>query len=160
MQKPTGLLFPRGVGGPSAAPIGRVIAGFAGRVSSIGLSSKRAPRARGLAGAPTSKRRRAVLPLPEGLSLPTSSVELFPRIPKGFRNTAQGCEERATLGKRDENGFQPQRGLRRADPRSRRHPVAGLNVAGSIPRVGAVRQPSALRRNPFGIYEFRISTCG
>ena len=43
---------PRGAGGPASARIGRVIAGFAGRVSSIGLGSKSAARARALAGAP------------------------------------------------------------------------------------------------------------
>ena len=155
MQKPTGLLFPRGEGGPSAAPIGRVIAGFAGPVSSIGLSSKRAPRARGLAGAPTSKRRRAVLPLPEGLSLPTSSVELFPRIPKGFRNKAQGCEERATLGKRDENGFQPQRGVATDGSSVAPQPRCGFERCGqhSQGRRGA----PTLGFAPKSLWDLRIS---
>jgi hypothetical protein len=42
-----------------------------------------------------------------GLSLPTSSMGCFRRIPKGFRNKAQGCEERATLGNQIQDGFNP-----------------------------------------------------
>ena len=44
------------------------------------------------------------------------------RIPKGFRNQAQGCEERATLGQLA-RGPQPQGGCATHDaPRRNRHP--------------------------------------
>ena len=76
-------------------------------------------------------------PLPEGCALPTSFGPRW-RIPKGFDPSAQGCEERATLGwsLRDASTL---KGLQRADrpPEQGAATLSGLvGAAGAFPRVG------------------------
>jgi len=80
-------------------------------------------------------------------------------IPKGLRPPAQGCEERATLGKCSSEIHNPngvasgsQNG---GQPQCARNPVGVDNAALRLPRVARGSQPWALMRNPFGI-EFRI----
>src|SRR5260370_42423793 len=94
--------------------------------------------------------RREGRDAPEGCTLDDSS------IPKGLCPPAQGCEERATLGKSAKEPDNPER-------------VAALSCCGSIgkcgattlsglnprrhcsPRVARSSQLWALGRNPFGI---------
>ena len=85
-------------------------------------------------------------------------------IPKGLRLKAQGCESRATLGKRAERYPTP-KGLRRFDPdrggREGGTTPLGLGMCKCrFPRVALPsfvkstsegRQPWALMHNPFGI---------
>src|SRR6185369_2259880 len=70
-------------------------------------------------------------------------------IPKGWCGSAQGCEERATLGPShiglNPNGVVSRRRRRAAIP-------SGLFVIGHIPRVARASQPWALSQNPFGIH--------
>jgi len=76
-------------------------------------------------------------------------------IPKGLRNKAQGCEERATLDERiDElptpTGLRPTDGDRRAKD-SDSTPL-GLGIFEQrCPRVARSSQPWAGGHNPFGI---------
>src|SRR5436190_19022995 len=74
------------------------------------------------------------------------------RIPKGFCNKAQGCEGRATLGKR-RRCFTTPTGLRPgcAAVAGGRNPFrVGIDRTHD-PRVARSSQPWALLRNPFGI---------
>src|SRR5712691_7063732 len=74
------------------------------------------------------------------------------RIPKGFRNKAQGCEERATLGS-CVRSMTTLKGLRpKATAAQRGHnPVGVVKQRSPLPRVARPSQPWALLRNPFGI---------
>src|SRR6266566_8025991 len=74
------------------------------------------------------------------------------RIPKGFRNKAQGCEGRATLGKGGRY-FTTPTGLRPrcAAVTSGRNPFRVVIDWTHDPRVARSSQPWALLRNPFGI---------
>src|SRR5206468_4003855 len=74
------------------------------------------------------------------------------RVPKGFRNKAQGCEERATLGKGG-GVSQPQRGCGQvALPSAWPATLSGLSSIGTRdPRVARSSHPWALLQNPFGI---------
>src|SRR6266478_4009779 len=94
----------------------------------------------------------------------TSAVLLgFPnrwrhRIPKGFRNKAQGCEERATLGSRVRS-MTTLKGLRPATtavPRGH-NPFRVVKHRSRLPRVARPSQPWALLRNPFGILPMSVS---
>src|SRR6266436_6222876 len=72
--------------------------------------------------------------------MPGTRQKFLERIPKGFRNKAQGCEERATLGKGGSclttpTGLWPRLRCRCHGP-----------------------QPFALLRNPFGIRHRRTAT--
>src|SRR5712664_1868161 len=83
----------------------------------------------------------------------------FWRIPKGFRNKAQGCEERATLG----SGVQSMttlKGLRptAAEVQRGHNPVGVVKHQRPLPRVARPSQPWALLRNPFGILSNLIKT--
>src|SRR6266700_5130601 len=74
------------------------------------------------------------------------------RIPKGFRNKAQGCEERATLGKGGRcfttpTGLWPGCVAVAVD----RNPFRVVIDRAHDPRVARSSQPWALLRNPFGI---------
>ena len=72
------------------------------------------------------------------------------RIPKGFRLKAQGCEQRATLGKGSRQRPTPT-GLRREAGTGGRNPV-GVGVSWrNSPRVARCSQPWAGGHNPFGI---------
>src|SRR5882672_9006553 len=85
-------------------------------------------------------------------------------IPKGLRPPAQGCEERATLGKWNSeipnpNGVVPPSRAHRSGSK-RRNPFGVGNLSARLPRVASPsfvkstsegRQPWALRRNPVGI---------
>jgi hypothetical protein len=74
------------------------------------------------------------------------------RIPKGFRNKAQGCEERATLGKRFRSVNNPERVAARGDNNSARpEPPLGLNPGRPVTQGSSFLATWALRRNPFGI---------
>ena len=79
-------------------------------------------------------------------------------IPKGLRPPAQGCEPRATLGKRVREGSTPT-GLRQCAGDGGRNPVGVDAQFRSSPRVARGSQPWALRRNPFGIQRGK-SACG
>src|SRR6266478_668770 len=77
------------------------------------------------------------------------------RIPKGFRNKAQGCEGRATLGKGG-GCFTTPTGLRGCGLVARaiavsRNPFRVVIDRTHDPRVARSSQPWALLRNPFGI---------
>jgi hypothetical protein len=67
-------------------------------------------------------------------------------IPKGLRLKAQGCEARATLGKRRKK--QPQRGC---DQRPKAETPLGFCLFDPLPQVARASQPWALLRNPVGI---------
>ncbi len=85
----------------------------------------------------------------------------IPSTPTALRPPAQGCEERASLGKRVHDLFQPQRGCG-MDSRvtEGRNPV-GVDVdIASLPRVARSSQPWALRRNPVGILRLGRATNG
>ena len=69
--------------------------------------------------------------------------------PTGHRPPAQGCEARATLGVRSRLPSTPT-GLRH--PTGRSQPRWSWGISWSrFPKVGAVRQPWALRRKPVGL---------
>ena len=89
----------------------------------------------------------------------TQVVKVFSRIPKGFRNKAQGCEERATLGKSGERNLNPN-GVAPIDRSQAATPSGLRDLYDLLPRVGASRQPWAGGRNPFGIRGFsRLEIC-
>jgi len=71
-------------------------------------------------------------------------------IPTGFRLKAQGCEARATLGKPQGKGFNPD-GVASLSRRAGHNPVGVEPFRGPRPRVARASQPWAERRNPFGI---------
>ena len=71
-------------------------------------------------------------------------------IPKGLRPPAQGCEPRATLGPFAKKKT-TLKGLRRTAIGAKTQPRWGWKGFDRHPRVGAVRQPWALGRNPVGI---------
>src|SRR6266446_5164734 len=78
--------------------------------------------------------------------------QFFRRIPKGFCNKAQGCEERATLGSRARsvttlNGLRPTA----AGIQHGHNPVGVVKHRPPCPRVARPSQPWALLRNPVGI---------
>src|SRR6266704_2547719 len=81
-----------------------------------------------------------------------SSSYAFWRIPKGFRNKAQGCEGRATLGK-GARCFTTPTGLwpRCAAVAVIHNPFRVVIDRTHDPRVARSSQPWALLRNPFGI---------
>src|ERR1043166_3136718 len=77
-------------------------------------------------------------------------------IPKGLRPSAQGCEERATLGKNEKEGINPEGLVVRlfcvSEPQRPCHnPFRVEPAPRSKPRVARSSQPCALGRNPFGI---------
>ena len=80
------------------------------------------------------------------------------RIPKGFRLKAQGCEDRATLGKTTAEQ-QPQRGCgsARGDVAQ---PRWGCKTSRSPPRVARSSQPWAGGHNPVGIGATGGFLCG
>src|SRR6266853_243769 len=80
------------------------------------------------------------------------STRRFGRIPKGFRNKAQGCEERATLGS-CVGLMTTLKGLRPMATAAQRghNPVGVVKHRPPLPRVARPSQPWALLRNPFGI---------
>src|SRR6266699_3537771 len=87
-----------------------------------------------------------------GCTMPGIRQRLLERIPKGFRNKAQGCEGRATLGKGG-RCFTTPTGLRpvRATAAGGRNPFRVVIDRPHDPRVARSSQPWALLRNPFGI---------
>src|SRR6185436_11199521 len=70
------------------------------------------------------------------------------RIPKGFRHSAQGCEERATLGNRFQMGSNPER----VAPWSGRGPTDDVTLSGFGPLLhdtqGRIAAPFPRRFNP------------
>src|SRR5258708_36258175 len=79
-------------------------------------------------------------------------IEYVGRIPKGFRNKAQGCEGRATLGKGGRcfttpTGLRPRWAVVGVCP----NPFRVVIDRARDPRVARSSQPWALLRNPFGI---------
>src|ERR1035437_1257448 len=81
--------------------------------------------------------RRMVLPLPRAEHFPQLASPSR-RIPKGFRLKAQGCEQRATLGKgakRHQREAGAGSGAASAAPER-----AGAQIAGGAGRVCAVRR--------------------
>ncbi len=88
-------------------------------------------------------------------------VRRLARIPTGFRNKAQGCEERATLGQRcskipNPNGVEAP-SLRWILTSMGRNPFGVDKSSMLLPRVARSSQPWALLRNPFGI-EFQVAS--
>src|SRR5687767_10086687 len=83
---------------------------------------------------------------------------VFPLIPTGFRNKAQGCEERATLGNRSK-GQNPNRvSASKTMCAACRNPVGVVGLGSSyLPRVARSSQPWASGCNPFGIGSFSKS---
>ena len=71
----------------------------------------------------------------------------------GFPNKAQGCEERATLGKSGKRNLNPN-GVAPVDRSQAATPSGLRDLCDLLPRVGASRQPWAGGRNPFGIRGF------
>ena len=71
-------------------------------------------------------------------------------IPTGLCLEAQGCEERATLGKCDQHLPTPT-GLRLSHGSCGHNPVGVVDTTGVVPRVARSSHPWALGRNPFGI---------
>ena len=100
----------------------------------------------------------------------TQVVKVFSRIPKGFRNKAQGCEAclprrtrrrqaRATLGKSGKRNVNPN-GVAPVNRRQAATPSGLRDLQYLLPRVGASRQPWTGGRNPFGIRGFsRLEIC-
>jgi hypothetical protein len=81
------------------------------------------------------------------------------RIPKGFRNKAQGCEARATLGHRVGTGLNPNRVV--PWPSSEEHnPLGGGTFSDDVSKVARVSQPWAGGPNPFWIGRNPTRTCG
>ena len=78
-------------------------------------------------------------------------VKVLLRIPKGFRNQAQGCEERATLGKSSGRNFNPN-GVASVDRSQAATPSGLTDHSKPLPRVARASQPWAGGRNPFGIH--------
>jgi hypothetical protein len=73
-------------------------------------------------------------------------------IPTGLHPSAQGCEERATLGNTPRNLPQPQRGCITVSPPARCNPVGVDDVFPCSPRVASrTRQPWAECRYPVGV---------
>ena len=75
-------------------------------------------------------------------------------IPKGLCPSAQGCEERATLGC-CRGDFQPQRGCVKFPPLNH-NPVGVVCLLPRFPRVARSSQPWALCRNPVGIQRWNF----
>ena len=80
---------------------------------------------------------------------PNTTGNFRSRIPTGFQPSAQGCEERVTLGKQGRNSPTPT-GLRRIRLVGC-NPVGVGIFSGRAPRVARSSQPWAGGRNPFGI---------
>ena len=72
------------------------------------------------------------------------------RIPRGFRRKAQGCETRATLGCRANMIVNPN-GVVASVATECRNPVGVGCSSNRFPWVARASQPTAGRRNPFGI---------
>ena len=82
-------------------------------------------------------------------------VEVHPKTSKRFSPKAQGCEERATLGKRDEQVFLPRRGCGHLVTLS--HNLFEVEICSMFfPKVARSAQPWALRRNLFEVQKAAI----
>src|SRR6266446_3422437 len=126
------------------------------------------PRANCSPGIRSSRRKEAHIIFGEGgqsLSRNPNRVHCirtdlaFPnrsRIPKGFCNKAQGCEERATLGS-CVRSMTTLKGLRPTATAAQRghNPVGVVKHRLLVPRIARSSQPWALLRNPFGILSIR-----
>src|SRR6185369_10641213 len=84
-------------------------------------------------------------------------------IPKGLRHSAQGCEERATLGLRQDQGINPN-GVATRGITSEPQPRWGwVPLVRHTQGSSAASQPWALGQNPFGIQthnSFSLARCG
>ncbi len=120
----------------------------------------RLPSLRPECARPRAQKRRPVrvveyfqIPPPLHVAAPGTSAlrgskdfaSLFRRIPTGFRHSAQGCEARATLGKRGKGNLNPN-GVAANDLCDVTQPRWGWKALPGIPRVASpTRQPLGWR---------------
>src|SRR6266436_6017462 len=99
-----------------------------------------------------NRRKETSTTLKRWRMIPGTRQALLDRIPTGFRNKAQGCEGRATLGKGGRY-FTTPTGLRLgcAAVAVGHNPFRVVIDQTHDPRVARSSQPWALLRNPFGI---------
>ena len=75
-------------------------------------------------------------------------------ILKGFQHSAQGCDERATLGQRPKMSLNPEgveSWVGRLNLKPCLNPFRVVVIVDSLPRVARSSQPWAECQNPFGV---------